>query len=199
MAVVKVTAAQSYDLYVATDSGFASPLANYNPKVVTGLYDSVKGLAPKTNYFYRLIAEDGSGKKSENSNIIKAALPDSSSDGYVYVGSMEGKLYCFSAVNGQKNWSFTTAGGIEGSPTIANGMVIITSSDQRTYSLNPYTGAVNWFQLTGGAVITSPATGAGQVFVANDSGNIIGMDITSGFKRWTVQPFGNSFIFKSNL
>lgn len=54
-----VTWADSYELYVATDSWFASLLPNYAPKVglVSDSY-AIESIDPETTYYYRLIAKN---------------------------------------------------------------------------------------------------------------------------------------------
>ena len=46
-------------------------------------------------------------------------------DGFVYVGSLDGKVYCLNALNGEQIWNYTTGSWVQSSPAIANGHVYI--------------------------------------------------------------------------
>jgi len=63
-------------------------------------------------------------------------------NGFVYVGSQDGKLYAFdAATGGQPKWSaFASSApkkqGIDSSPAVANGFVYIGSQDGRLYAFS---------------------------------------------------------------
>ena len=83
------------------------------------------------------------------------------SDGTVYVGSDDGKLYAFDAA-GLFNcsagaprtclarWVTTTGATVRSSPAVSNGVVYVGSDDAGLYALNATTGAVIWKTITGG-------------------------------------------------
>ncbi len=64
-----VSAASGYKLYLATDISFSGTLPGYNPKDLTTLSESVSGLNPETNYYYKLKSYN-SEYESEFSNVI---------------------------------------------------------------------------------------------------------------------------------
>ncbi|MEQ8648229.1 MAG: fibronectin type III domain-containing protein [Cyclobacteriaceae bacterium] len=66
-----VTGASSYRLDVSTSSGFGTFLSGYNNLTVSGNSQSVTGLTPGTNYYYRVRAY-GSNVTSGNSSTITA-------------------------------------------------------------------------------------------------------------------------------
>ncbi len=122
-----VTWADSYELYVATDSGFANLLSNYSPKIwlVSSSY-AIDNLSPETPYFYKVVAKN-SAWYSLDSNTISftttylpfpimhlaleetwgAIAMDSSSNhdgilaGAVVFGQtgVDNKAYCFNGVD----------------------------------------------------------------------------------------------------
>ena len=53
----------------------------------------------------------------------------------MYVGSVDGSLYCLDMRTGRKRWQFRTGGPITGTPVIANGVVYIGSNDHKLYAL----------------------------------------------------------------
>ncbi len=66
-----VDGATSYELDVSTSSSFASFLAGYEAKSVTGTSEKITGLTENTEYFYRIRAKNSAGN-SANSNVISA-------------------------------------------------------------------------------------------------------------------------------
>ena len=53
----------------------------------------------------------------------------------VYVGSVDGSLYCIDMRSGRKRWQFHTGGPITGTPMIATGAVYVGSTDHKIYAL----------------------------------------------------------------
>ncbi len=64
-----VTSATGYKLYVSDDDGFSSFLSGYSPKSLTLTSETITGLAPETDYYYKLKAVDADGE-SAFSNVI---------------------------------------------------------------------------------------------------------------------------------
>ena len=62
---------------------------------------------------------------------------------YVYVGSADGYVYCFS--KGAVKWMFATGGAVVASPNVGyDGTVFIGSADTYLYAINGLTGALLW-------------------------------------------------------
>jgi outer membrane protein assembly factor BamB len=53
----------------------------------------------------------------------------------VYVGGIDGKLYCLNLKDGSERWSFETGGPIPGSPYVHDGYVFVGSTDHNIYAL----------------------------------------------------------------
>ena len=62
------------------------------------------------------------------------------SDGIVYIGSLDGKIYALNASDGKLVWSFTTGGQVASSPAVSGGEVYVGSSDGKVYALNASDG-----------------------------------------------------------
>ncbi len=65
-------------------------------------------------------------------------------DGVVYFGSLDNKVYALNAATGAKLWSFTTGGYVTTPPAVANSVVYVESDDNHLYALNAVTGAKLW-------------------------------------------------------
>jgi outer membrane protein assembly factor BamB len=103
-----------------------------------------------------------------NGGLIESS-PAIASDGTLYFGSYDQKLY---AVNrdGTEKWSFGTGGVILASPAIgADGTIYIGSADQRVYAISPE-GNKLWEFATNGTIQASPVIAAdGTIYVVADT------------------------------
>ena len=62
--------------------------------------------------------------------------PAIGSDGTVYVGSMDKKLYAINGKSGVKLWEFETEGYVGSSPAIgSDGTVYVGSNDKKLYAI----------------------------------------------------------------
>ena len=87
--------------------------------------------------------------------------PTIGSDGTVYVGSDDNKLYAINGKSGVKLWEFETKGDLESSPAIgSDGTVYVGSFDKKLYALSGKTGVKLWEFETGFPEESSPAIGS---------------------------------------
>ena len=71
----------------------------------------------------------------ETGNLVYSS-PAIGSDGTVYVGSLDNKLYAINGKSGDKLWEFKTGGRVWSSPAIgADGTVYIGSYDKKLYAI----------------------------------------------------------------
>jgi outer membrane protein assembly factor BamB len=71
--------------------------------------------------------------------------PAIGSDGTVYVGSNDYKLYAINGKSGVKLWEFETGGNVSSSPAIgSDGTVYVGSYDKKLYAINGKTGVKLW-------------------------------------------------------
>jgi outer membrane protein assembly factor BamB len=113
------------------------------------------------------------------------AIGDSSpaigSDGTVYVGSVDKKLYAINGKSGDKLWEFKTGGAVFSSPTIgSDGTVYVGSVDKKLYAINGRSGVKLWEFETGGVVGSSLAIGFdGTLYVGSLDNNLYAIKIES--------------------
>lgn len=112
-------------------------------------------------------------------------------NGYVYVGSWDHKVYCFEANLGGKIWDFTTGDKIWSSPAIADDKVIIGSNDHKVYCLTALTGTEIWNYTTGDNVIDSAAVSLGNVYIDSDDNYLYCLNATTGDLLWTYSHPGS--------
>ena len=100
--------------------------------------------------------------------------PTIGSDGTVYVGSDNNKLYAINGKTGVKLWEFETGNIVSSSPAIgSDGTVYVGSGDKKLYAINGKTGVKLWEFETGFLVSSSPAIGSdGTVYVGSFDNNL---------------------------
>ena len=94
--------------------------------------------------------------------------PAIGSDGTVYVGSVDNKLYAINGKSGVKLWEFRPGGNMLSSPAIgSDGTVYVGSENGKVHALNGKTGTKIWeFNGDSDGDVSSPAVGSdGTVFV----------------------------------
>ncbi len=98
-----------------------------------------------------------------------SSSPAIGSDGTVYVGSNDTKLYAINGKTGVKLWEYKTGGSVHSSPAIgSDGTVYVGSWDNKLYAINGKTGVKLWDFETGDHVSSSPAIGSdGTVYVGS--------------------------------
>ncbi len=96
----------------------------------------------------------------------------------------DGRLWCLSAADGNRQWEFRAAGGILGSPVLSESLVFCASRDHYCYALESATGRVAWKQDLGEPVVTTPIVSGGRVFVLTIGGSLVAMNANSGDVLW---------------
>ncbi|MFA5212574.1 MAG: DUF2341 domain-containing protein, partial [Methanoregula sp.] len=109
--------------------------------------------------------------------------PAIGSDGTIYLGSYDKKLYAFNP-DGSVKWSYTTGNQIVGSAAIgSDGILYIGSYDTKLYAFNP-DGTLNWSYTTGNRIFGSPAIGSdGTVYVGSRDKNLYALN-PNGTLKW---------------
>jgi len=111
-----------------------------------------------------------------------SSSPAIGSDGTIYVGSSDNKLYAINN-NGTEKWSFLTNGYISTSPAIgSDGTIYVKSSDNWIYAISP-DGTKKWEYLIG-AGVSSPAIGSdGTIYVGSSDNKLYAIN-PNGTKKW---------------
>ena len=112
--------------------------------------------------------------------------PAIGSDGTLYVGSGDNKLYALNP-KGTKKWEFATGFWIHSSPTIGpDGTLYVGSYDHKLYALNP-DGTKKWEFETGGEILSSPAIGSdGTLYLGSCDHKLYALN-PDGTKKWKFE------------
>lgn len=108
----------------------------------------------------------------------------------LYVGCLDGKLYCLDKKTGGVLWEFKTDGPIYSSPVATEAKVVVGSNDGNVYCLDNVDGRLLWKFQTDAAVFASPAITSDPaytktyVFAASLDGKMYAIDLLSGQSIW---------------
>ena len=111
------------------------------------------------------------------------------SNGMVYFGSSDGRLYALDAVTGAFKWNFTTnAGYIYSTPQVYNNTVYFGGMDNFVYAVDATTGASKWTFETGNVVVSSPTVyhihGKPYVIIGSNDKKLYVLDAADGSLYW---------------
>jgi outer membrane protein assembly factor BamB len=107
------------------------------------------------------------------------------SDGKVFIGSEDGKMYCFDASTGAEIWTFLTSQPFVCSPAVSEGKVYIGSGNKHVYCLDASTGGLLWDFPTGWIIAqSSPAVYHGKVYIGSHDYNLYCLDAQNGTELW---------------
>jgi outer membrane protein assembly factor BamB len=106
------------------------------------------------------------------------------SDGLVYVGSANGKLFALDEESGTRRWEYQTKDMVRSTPVIAEGLVFFGSRDHCVYALSAKSGALRWKYDTGEIVVSSPVYNRGLIFIGSRSSDIFALEAANGKVRW---------------
>jgi outer membrane protein assembly factor BamB len=114
------------------------------------------------------------------------ATPAVGSDGTVYVGSLDSKLYAINEY-GVLRWTSSAATWIPSSPAIgSDGTIYVGSSNDNLYAVNP-DGSQKWIFRASYEIQSSPVIGPdGTVYVGSDDGNLYAIN-RDGSTKWVFQ------------
>ncbi len=114
------------------------------------------------------------------------SCPAIGTDGTVYVGSEDGKVYALQGATGQERWSFQTGSNVVASPALGwDDTVYVGSKDGSFYALNGATGERKWVFATDGPVELSAAISAGgTIYVSSSDKSLYALDAATGAKQW---------------
>lgn len=140
------------------------------------------------------VAPDGCGPKTDklelkwkfqigNCNISSPIF----SNGKVFFGLSDSKLYCLNAENGGKVWEYKAENRILASPSISNGKVYFGSGDKKLYCLNAENGKKVWVYETDDSIYSNLVISNQMVLFGSDNGKLYCLNAENGKKIWEYE------------
>lgn len=110
------------------------------------------------------------------------------SDGRVFVGSTDGKVYAFDAISGSPLWKYDVSSPISGTPALSGGILYVVANDGKMFALDAVTGKQRLSAGMGspppGATRTSPALHEGRLYVGTEEGVLVAYNLQTLTKDW---------------
>jgi outer membrane protein assembly factor BamB len=123
--------------------------------------------------------------------------PAIGSDGTVYLGSFDSKLYALDPATGTPRWTFKTTDHIYASPALGHdraghtNAIYLASADGSVYALDP-NGRLRWRYDTGDPIRSSPVLGGAPgrghheiLYVGSSNGKLYALNADTGRRRWS--------------
>lgn len=114
-------------------------------------------------------------------------------DGKVYFGSTDGRVYGFDAASGNLDWTFKTGGWVMSTPLLVGNALFFGSNDGYAYSTTKY-GQLRFRVPISGEVWAQPVSydqnGRTVVVFPTTDNKLYGIDSQTGKKEWVFQSYG---------
>lgn len=107
-----------------------------------------------------------------------------SSDGLLYIGSLDWNLYALDVRSGWAAWKYRTGGPVVSTPALWEGVAFFGSADGYIYALDAAEGRIVWRYQTQGQISASPLVSAGNLYIGGVDGMLYCLDAQSGTLRW---------------
>lgn len=110
--------------------------------------------------------------------------------GMLLVGSSDGKIHAYCAVDGSLAWRVETLGEVWGSPVVQGDTVFVGSQDSNMYAISLSQGLLKWSRpfKTGGAIVSDPLVVGDKLFFGALDGKLYALNKENGISVWG-QPF----------
>ena len=166
----------------------------YNTPVVNGNLVYVNGI---DGFLYALDRETGQltgngWKRPENffeqpEPLVAGPAYDPVND-IVLSPSEDGKVYAYTAKNGNEFWDpFLTGGPIWSTPAVQDGVAYFGSHDHKVYAVSLSDGKEQWQFETGGVVAGKPLVFDGKVIAGSFDKSLYGLSLKDGVPQWSIE------------
>jgi outer membrane protein assembly factor BamB len=106
------------------------------------------------------------------------------SNGRLFAGGSDGKIYSFESANGQARWAYDYGSPFNSQPVVSESRVYIGSEDGTLIALDESTGKLLWHYRTKGAVRGPVANGNDIVYFGSGDGYVYAVKATNGRLIW---------------
>jgi outer membrane protein assembly factor BamB len=149
------------------------------PKYRGDIHNTGQGKGSGAWNFLRWVTTAGITNRVEASPVI-------GSDGTIYIGADDGKVYAIDGTTGIIHWAVTVESeGVDSSAAIGFDGTIYVGAGESVVALDPLTGTEKWRFATAGDVESSPTIGPdGTLYVGADDARVYALDSRTGALKW---------------
>lgn len=112
-------------------------------------------------------------------------------DNSVYIGSMDGYMYCIDFVTGSQLWKTKLGNPIDMSTPLVYDNKVFVGAGSVMYSLDCVSGSINWQFSTGNFISNAGQVYNNKIYFSSNDWNIYCLDAESGIKIWSYYYNGN--------
>ncbi len=105
-------------------------------------------------------------------------------DGQIFVGSTAGLFYAVDMRLNDKDWYFSTEGGIEAPAAVNGGSVYVGDIKGYAYSFDTASGRLNWKVLLGNEILGAPLVKGDRVYLVTMDGRLFALNRATGAELW---------------
>jgi len=124
-------------------------------------------------------------------------------EGYVFVASLDGKIYKVHKTTGAKLWTFDAGSAVHSTCAISNGKLIFGSDAGSVFCLNTSDGSLLWQYNLTNSVFAVPLISENKVFLGAFDSTYYCLNLDSGGVIWHQsigsKIFGGSALYKNSL
>ncbi len=113
------------------------------------------------------------------------------SQGVVYVGSSDTRVYAINESSGGVLWTWKTGAAVTASPAESDGVLYVASQDRVLYALTASSGLLRWSSAQIAPLVSSPTVVNGRLFIGTQFSasagvaRVLGLNATSGATLWS--------------
>ncbi len=194
------------NIYVATTSGdfysirFNDGAISWKKKIFGSLLFGSRPVITDRNIFLatsygRIYSMDLMGNEIWSKDIKNGIYSSPAySDGVIYVGAEDNKLYAVNSSKGDILWSFKLEGRIvSSSPVVENRILFIGCYSGTFYAIDIDKGKEKWKFKTGDSVFSTPVISRGKIYFGSNDGFLYSVSLNDGSLYWKFNT-GNKVI-----
>lgn len=178
-----------YDKNIKRSIVQASPLI-VNGNIYFGTYTYASGFL-NLDFFKGITLADkrisiSSGIANSNGSAGIISSP-TYSNGTLFFGSFDKKIYALENEFGAKKWSYTTRGGIYSSPLVKDNVLYVGGLDGYFYAIDAVSGSLKWETNVKNDINSSPIEKDGIIYFASLEGKVYALNAANGSIKWQTQ------------
>ncbi len=162
----------------------ASPVADQNGVYVASEIGKPESGARRATGALRALGREGGVTQWMRTLAMPLRGALTLSNGKLFAGGSDGKIYSFDSRNGEARWSYDYGAPFNSQPIVADSRVYIGSEDGNLLALEESTGKLLWHYRTKGAVRGPVANGNDFVYFGSGDGYVYAVDAKTGRLVW---------------